>query len=106
MKTALLALLLLIAPATALAEEGGQPTPAVIEIAYGDHVFSVPADQPLVSCIVAQKSDLDGRWVELATWIRNERGVYDLIGEKWTRQTGPTESYGVGTCLFLEGTDA
>jgi hypothetical protein len=107
MKNALLAaitaLLLLGSPAVAKQNE---PIPASVEIEYGAHVFTVPGDQPLVSCIVGQRADLDGRFVTLATFVRNVRGAYDLVNEKETRQTGPTESYGVGTCLFLEGIDA
>jgi hypothetical protein len=86
---AAIAALFLLGASPALAGEN-QPIPPTVEIEYGNHVFAVPGNEPLVSCIVGQRADLDGRYINLATWVRNERGVYDLIGEKWTRQTGPT----------------
>jgi hypothetical protein len=107
MKNALLAAIaaLLLLGSPAVAAKQNEPIPASVEIEYGAHVFTVPGDQPLVSCIVGQRADLDGRFVTLATFVRNVRGAYDLVSEKETRQTGPTESYGVGTCLFLEGAE-
>ena len=48
--------------------------------------------------------------VRIFHWALTLLLVYQFVtgevSEKETRQTGPTESYGVGTCLFLEGTDA
>jgi hypothetical protein len=74
---AIAALLLLGSPTVAAKQN--EPIPASVEIAYGDHVFTVPGDQPLVSCIVGQRADLDGRFVTLATFVRNVRGAYDLV---------------------------
>lgn len=90
--------------AATLAPVAAQPPEVpLVTITYGDHEFDVNGEEPLVSCVVGQRADLDGRWVTLATWVRNVNGVYDLVSEKETRQTGPLETHGVGDCLVLGG---
>lgn len=89
--------------AATLAPVAAQPPPSHVTIEYGDHEFTIDGNEPLVSCIVAQRADLDGRYATLAVWVRNVNGVYDLVSEKETRQTGAIAGLGVGDCVTLEG---
>lgn len=86
-----------------------QPAPTVAvtntaEATFGGYVFELPADEPLVACVIARSSDLSGEdALSYRVFIREDTGAFSSAGVYQSVAIGALANANAGDCTSLEG---
>jgi hypothetical protein len=90
-------------PALAQDEEEtpAPPEPETVRVEYGGRTFQLPADEPLVTCVVGTSADFEGQYTDVIVWVRHLDGTFRPLGSYSTRATAALANKPVSACIGL-----